>query len=54
MKENDLKEIFLDKPMLGNIMVYIDYKPKYCLWQLKINDENVFTGADQMYPDETY
>jgi len=47
LKENKKTEDILDSS-LGNLMIFINKKPNFCLFGIKINDDFVYIGSEKI------
>lgn len=48
MKENNISEDFLNKEVLGELMIFIGKKPKYVLFSKNIGADLVCVGSESM------
>lgn len=48
MKGKNLSEDYLNKGIFGDLMVFINKKPKYSLFSIEIDSDNVYFGSELM------
>lgn len=48
MKKEKVHQAILDKEKLGNIMVFINEKPKSFLWQFEFSEDVVYVGSNDL------
>ena len=48
MKCNNKVEDYLEKEKLGELKIFINQKPKYCLFSFEIDSDKVYVGSETM------
>lgn len=46
MKTNDINEDYLREDVFGRLMVFINKKPKYSLFSIKIDSDELYFGSE--------
>ena len=48
MKSGNISEDYLDKKILGKIKVFINKKPKFSLFSIEVETDQVYLGTEKM------